>query len=510
MCNSSEPITTNAMRILQSAALLVIGLTLAIANSTASSAAPAEQSFIQLVTATASGATAGDPTAESPTLASSTEMSGFPVDISTPSVDLWERIRNGFAMAELNSIEVRNSENLYAGRPEYINRIVERSRRYLFHIVEEVERRGMPTEIALLPIIESAFNPTAYSRSHASGIWQFIPSTGKNYGLQQNWWHDDRRDIVAATNAALDYLQNLHRMFGDWELALASYNWGEGAVGRSLARNRNNGLPTDFSSIRKPSETRNYVPKLIAMRNIISNPAAFGIVLESIPNQPYFEQVATTQHIDVKLAASLADISMDEFNALNPAHNRPVINVNGSRTLLLPVDKVETFTANLENHDKPLVSWQAYQAKRGETADRISARQGISVARLREVNGIARHGKIAPGQTLLVPLNSNSVGMDISVMRNMPAARKIPERSLVYTVKNGDTLSIIAKRHGVSVAQIQSWNSRTERLAIGQKLAVKQVPSGKTHLARAPSKKPAALTKKNSVILLADANKYGR
>lgn len=496
------------MRIQQPAAFLIIGLALAVAHSTASAAAPAEQSAIQLVS-TAADISGDTSTTESLTLTPSTEMYGFAANLSTPPADLWERIRNGFTMAELNNVEVRNSENFYASRPEYINRIVERSKRYLFHIVEDVERRGMPTEIALLPIIESAFNPTAYSRSHASGIWQFIPSTGKNYGLQQNWWHDDRRDIIAATSAALDYLQSLHRMFGDWELALASYNWGEGAVGRSLTRNRNSGLPTDFSSIRKPSETRHYVPKLIAMRNIISNPAAFGIVLESIPNQPYFEQVATTQHIDVKLAASLADISMDEFNALNPAHNRPVINVSGSRTLLLPADKVAIFMANLENHGKPLVSWQAYQAKNGETTERISARHGISVARLREVNSIARHGRIAPGQTLLVPLDGNSIGMDISVMRNQPAAPRILERSLAYAVRKGDTLSTIAMRHGISVAQIQSWNNRTERLAIGQKLVLKQITSGKTHLARAPAKKPAAPAKKSSVIL-ADTNKYRR
>ena len=496
------------MRIQQPAAVLIIGLTLAAASSLVGAAAPSEQSLIQLVPVAASEATA-DTTAESLAFTPPAGMYGFAADMSTPPADLWERIRNGFAMAELSSKEVRSSESFYASRPEYINRIVERSRLYLFHIVEEVERRGMPTEIALLPIIESAFNPTAYSRSHASGIWQFIPSTGKNYGLQQNWWHDDRRDIVAATSAALDYLQNLHRMFGDWELALASYNWGEGAVGRSLARNRNNGLPTDFSSIRKPSETRHYVPKLIAMRNIISNPAAFGIVLESIPNRPYFEQVATTQHIDVKLAANLADISVDEFNALNPAHNRPVINVSGSRTLLLPVDKVATFMANLENHGKPLVSWQAYQAKSGETAEKISARHGISVARLREVNSIARHGRIAPGQTLLVPLNDSGAGMDIAAMRNQPVAPRILERSLAYVVRKGDTLSTIAMRHDLSVAQIRSWNNRTERLAIGQKLTLKQTASGKTRLAKATAKRPAASAKKSSVIL-ADANKYGR
>jgi len=375
----------------------------------------------------------------------------------TGSTDLWERIRNGFAMAELDSKAVRNSEIFYTARPEYMKRIVERSRRYLFHIVEEVERRGMPTEIALLPIIESAYNPQAYSRSHASGIWQFIPSTGKHYGLQQNWWQDDRRDIVAATSAALDYLQNLHNMFGDWELALASYNWGEGAVGRSLTKNRNKGLPMDFRSIKMPLETQNYVPKLIAMKNIIANPAAFGVVLDPIPNQPYFEKIATTRAIDVKLAASLANISMDEFTALNPAHSRPVINVKGSRALLLPVDKVETFRTNLENHGKPLVSWQAYQVKKGETAEKICVRYGLSLARLKEVNGIAARKKITPGQTLLVPVNGKDGGTDISVMSNKPAdplakiAKATHKKRVAQTKKSG-TKKLSTKKRSVMLA----------------------------------------------------------
>jgi membrane-bound lytic murein transglycosylase D len=245
------------------------------------------------------------------------------------------------------------------------------------------------------------------------------------------------------------------------------------------------------------------------MRNIISNPTAFGIVLEPIPNQPYFDKVATTQHIDVKLAASLADISLAEFNALNPAHNRPVINVNGSRSLLLPTDKVAIFIANLENHGKPLVSWQAYQAKSGETAERISARHEISVSRLREINGIARHGKITLGQTLLVPINGGGIGTDISAIRNMPAAPQINTSDSAYTVKKGDTLSSIALRHGVSVVQIQSWNSHTKRLAIGQKLALKQTTPRKALLAKTPLKKPTSSAKRNSVIL-ADAKNYKR
>ena len=334
----------------------------------------------------------------------------------TPT-DLWERIRGGFAMAELDSREVRYNEKFYASRPKYLKRIIERSKRYLFHIVEEVERRGMPAEIALLPIIESAFNPTAYSNRRAAGIWQLIPSTGAAYGLKQNWWYDGRKDIIGATRAALDYLQNLYGIFGDWELALASYNWGEGAVGRALEKNRNKGISTDFRNIKLPPETQRYIPRLIAIKNIISNPAAFGIELESLPNQPYFEQVAAERHIDVRLAAWLADISIDEFEALNPGHNRPVIHRDDFAKLLLPVNKVEIFAENLRNHDQQLVSWQGYQAKHGDTAAMISKRYGISLRKLREVNGMGRHGDVKPGQTLLVPRNGNAEGADISINR---------------------------------------------------------------------------------------------
>lgn len=472
-------------QIQQSIAFLVVSLALATANVTAYGANPAERPISQSIPAEAHEKSEDTPVAESKidVLSEETnESDDSAAVIPAPPGDLWERIRSGFAMAEMDSDEVRNGEDFYVNNPKYVKRIIERSKRYLFHIVEEVERRRMPAEIALLPIIESAFNPKAYSRSHASGIWQFIPSTGKNYGLKQNWWHDDRRDIVAATRAALDYLQNLYSMFGDWELALASYNWGEGAVGRSLMKNRDNGLPMDFRNIKLPPETQSYVPRLIAIKNIISNPAIFGIELESVPNQPYFEEVPATRHMDVKLAANLADISVDEFNALNPAHNRPVINVDGSRILLLPVDKVDIFTENLRNHDKPLVSWQAYQAKKGETAEKISVRYGISVQRLKEINDINRHSRIMPGQTLLVPFNGRADGADISIMNNKPVAPRIFERDFVYTVKKGDALFGIAQRYGVTVAQIKAWNDGTERLLIGQKLVLKHTPFDRTPL----------------------------
>lgn len=413
--------------------------------------------------------------------------------------DLWQRIRNGFALAEHDSKLVRNHEAFYARKPEYMQRVIERSRRYLYHIVEEVEKRGMPTEIALLPIIESAYNPQAYSRSHASGIWQFIPSTGKHYGLKQNWWQDDRRDIVAATSAALDYLQMLHTMFGDWELALASYNWGEGAVGRSLLKNQKKGLPTDFRSLKKPQETENYIPKLIAMKNLIAHPEAYGLQLEPIPNRPYFERVATTRRMDTKLAASLAEIPLAEFVALNPAHSRPVINVNGTHTLLLPIEKAETFASNLENYDRPLVSWQAYVAKKGDTAESIAARFGLSAAYFKEVNSLGSRKKIGAGQTLLVPMKESAdnkhAGADIAIMNDKPAepVTLTRTRSVSYTVKKGDTLAGIAKRHRVSVAKLQTWNGGIQQAVAGKKIVIEQtVSTRKTRVAKSSAKKRPA------------------
>ncbi|SFW17983.1 membrane-bound lytic murein transglycosylase D [Nitrosovibrio sp. Nv17] len=390
------------------------------------------------------------------------------------AADLWQRIRSGFAMTSVDSDEVRNGEDFYVSHPKYVQRIIERSRRYLFHIVEEVERRRMPTEIALLPIIESAFNPRAYSPSHASGIWQFIPSTAKNHGLKQSWWRDERRDIIAATRAALDYLQTLYGMFGDWELALASYNWGEGAVARSLTRNRDSGLPADFRSISLPPETQNYVSRLIAIRNIISNPAMFGIELESVPNHPYFGEVAATRHMDVRLAAKLASISVDEFRALNPAHNRPVINVSESRSVLLPIDKVDTFLENLRNHEAALVSWRLYRVERPEHAEAIAARHGISTRRLKEVNDLYGNGAIPPGQLLLVPSGNGTDDGDISMMNDRLAMPGTSERTVVHTVAKGDALSTIARRYGVTVSQLRTWNRTTERLRIGQTLRIKQ------------------------------------
>ena len=328
--------------------------------------------------------------------------------VKAPPKDVWERVRSGYTMKPMDTELVRHWEIFYSAKPEYFARMVDRSSHYLFHIIEEIERRKMPAEVALLPMIESAYNPQAYSKAHASGLWQFIPSTGKHYGLRQNWWYDGRRDVIAATNAALDYLEKLYGMFGDWELALASYNWGEGAVGRAIARNQAKGLPTDYASLTMPAETRNYLPKLIAVKNIIADPARFGVKLASIPNEPYFQVISVKRHIDVKLAAKFANMPLDEFRFLNPAHNKAVIKSDGSETIVLPRNRVVLFMANFENHDKPLVSWQAHTVKAGEKPEKIAASYGMSVNELKQVNNITASNKFRTGLPLLVPVKDGA------------------------------------------------------------------------------------------------------
>ena len=354
----------------------------------------------------------------------------------------------------------------------------------------------MPTELALLPMVESAFNPMAYSRSHASGLWQFIPSTGKSYNLLQNSWYDGRRDIVASTGAALDYLQFLYEMHGDWHLALASYNWGENAVARAIEKNKAKGLPTDYLSLTMPTETRYYVPKLQALKNIVANPHAFGVDLEPVPNTPYFVTVQKTQDIDLHLAAKLANMPLSEFLALNPAHNRPVIVANGTPGLVLPADKAKIFLANLEEHGQPLVSWQRYTLKRGDKLEQIAARHGISLARLKQVNGIGRRTKVAPGYQLLLPLKGAQIE-PLPAMYQPPAAAeaRTAVRKLSYTVKNGDTLFKIAQRFKVSTDDLRKWN-RIERLAAGQRLTIEVRQTTRVKSSKSAKKKRSVKRKK--------------
>jgi len=405
------------------------------------------------------------------------------VDRTVQPDDLWERIRAGFSMPNLEGPLVQDRTAWYAARPDALKRMFDRSRRYLYHIVEELEKRGMPTELALLPMVESSFNPMAYSRAHASGLWQFIPGTGKRYELAQNWWYDGRRDIVASTSAALDYLKDIYEMNGDWHLALASYNWGENAVAKAMERNKAAGLPIDYSSLRMPEETRYYVPKLQALKNIIANPAPFGVVLDPIPNQPYFATITRERDIDIKLAAKLAEMPVEEFVALNPAFNRPIIPASVNARMVLPADKVEVFHANLEKYDsKALVSWQAYQPKPGEKLETVAKRFGVSLARLREVNGVTARTRGVPAM-LVVPINgaATDTGPALPLMYSppIPVAATRPQ---VHTVKAGESLLSIANRYRVTPDDLRRWNP-IGRLTVGQQLRIQTAATPAPHTA---------------------------
>jgi membrane-bound lytic murein transglycosylase D len=385
-----------------------------------------------------------------------------PDDVPMPDPDLWHRIRVGFLLEPLDSPLVSEHEAWYASRPEYIKRFVDRGSRYLHYIVEQVEKRNMPMEVALLPVIESAFTPRAMSRAKASGIWQFIPSTGKNYGLTQDWWRDNRNDIVAATDAALNYLQRLHDMFGSWELALAAYNCGEGCVGRAIAWNQKRGLPIDYLSLgRLPPETRNYVPKLVAVKNIVLAPLLYGIDIDSIPNEPYFTTVQAPARIDVKVAAQLAGMSEEEFKALNPAHNKPVAVASGG-TLVVPLDKAELFRANLESYDLPLVSWTTYTARRGESLDAIARRHGLTLAQLKLANEGARldkKGRLRAAGPVLVPMRAAAKGAAAPApAAAVPKGKAVAEAVRSYVVRAGDTLYAIALKFDTEVEDIMSLN----------------------------------------------------
>jgi len=386
--------------------------------------------------------------------------------------DLWERIVTGYAIPDIDGPLVEKWERWYAERPEYVARMVERSRRYLYHIVGEVTARGMPTEIALLPMVESAFNPVAMSTSRASGIWQFIPSTGKQYGLNQDFWMDSRRDVLAGTDKALTYLNKLHGDFNDWQLALAGYNWGEGNVAKAIAKNRAKGLPTSYQSLPMPVETANYLPKLQAVKNIIRDPEKFGLALADIPDAPYFAVVKTNRKMDTKFAAELAEMSLEDFLALNPQHNRPVIAGADEQTLLLPIDNAEIFAAKLELTNQPMVSWQAYRMRPNETLAQVAAKYGMSVETLRAVNGIGAKAKISAGHTLLVPSQSASTeavaSLSQAVFTTVPSGR-----TFYYTAKRGDRLAVIAVRYGVTTQELKSWNGITnDVLAPGQRMRV--------------------------------------
>ena len=331
--------------------------------------------------------------------------------------DVWGRIRSGYAIPDINNQLVANHVNWYATRPDHLARTTARASRYIFHVVQELEKRGMPTELALLPFIESAFNPQAFSSASAAGLWQFVPATGRDFNLKQTMFKDDRRGVLASTDAALTYLQRLYDMFGDWQLALAAYNWGEGSVQRAIKKNQALGKPTDFESLADlmPAETRNYVPKLQAVKNIIANPAQFGLTLPVVDNQPYFTAIDKTSDIDITVAAQLAELSTDEFKALNPQFNRPVI-IGGEKTkILLPQENAAKFTTNLAQWGHALSSWTTHKITNArERIETLASKFGTTADVLRQANNIPQRTSLRAGSTILVPKTSATMNKDIT------------------------------------------------------------------------------------------------
>jgi membrane-bound lytic murein transglycosylase D len=424
----------------------------------------------------------------------------FAPDGDPDRASLWDRIRAGYAMPDLEGDLVQRWEQHYARQPDYVQRMVERGGRYLFHIVEEVERRGLPSELALLPFIESAFNPQAMSRARASGMWQFMPATGRDFDLQQNLFRDDRRDVLASTRAALDYLQRLHTLFGDWHLALAAYNWGQGNVTRAIQANQRRGQPTNYASLAMPSETRNYVPKLQAMKNIVWAPARLGLVLPLLENHPYFVTVPIERDIDVALAARLAGMPLEEFQALNPQMNQPLILAAGTPQVLLPYDNANRFVRELQAVRGPLASWTAWTAPRTLRAAEAARLVGMSEADLREANNIPAGMLVKQGSTLLVP-RAASVTTDVSeqvadhaVMLLTPEGRT-QRRVVLRAGRRGDTVADVARRYRVSAAQVAGWNDTAPngRFRPGQKIVVMQAaPAARAQQAGRPAARQAS------------------
>ncbi len=397
-----------------------------------------------------------------------------------PAIEsVWERIRRGFAMPELNTRFAAQSTQWYAGQPDYIARMTGRASLYLFHIVEELEKRNMPMELALLPFVESAMQPEAVSTAKAAGLWQFIPSTGKLYDLEQNLWHDERRDVIESTRAALDYLTKLYNEFGHWHLALAAYNCGEGCVARAISRARAQRKPTDYTSLRLPRESQHYVPKLQAIKNIVREPERHGLLLPAIRNEPYFVALTKSRDIDVVTAARLAEMPVDEFRALNPSFNRPLIVGAAQSRILLPAARADTYRANLaafEATGQPLASWTTYTLRDKETLAQVAARAGVDEDKLREANRIPPRWRLAPRSTILIP-RDETMEDDIAADKLTAVISLVPEhqnlRPITYRVRRGDTLYSVARRWSVKPEEIIAWNNlRSEQLFAGQRLAL--------------------------------------
>lgn len=388
--------------------------------------------------------------------------------LATP-VDLWERIRRGLSMPDLDNELVREHERWYLNRPDYIQRMTERSSRYLFHIVEEIERRNLPMELALLPFIESAFNPQAVSSARAAGMWQFMPATGASFDLKQNVFRDDRRDVLASTRAALDYLQQLHARFGDWHLALAAYNWGQGNVNRAITRNTRAGLPASYIDLTMPAETRHYVPKLQAVKNIVARPQAYGATLPAIGNHPFFDTVTIERDMDVAVIARLAGISEADFRALNPSLKQPVVMAAGTPTVLLPWDNAVVFQQNLARHDGPLATWTAWVVPSTMSVAQAASKLGMSESELRSVNNIPPRMQVRAGSSLLVHrtgARDRDVPEHVADNAMLALQPDVVLRRTTVKARKGETVASLARRYKVSAASVAEWNKLSAGAAL--------------------------------------------
>lgn len=393
--------------------------------------------------------------------------------------DLWDRIRAGFDLPEVQSRHIAEYERWYSSRPEYIERLVKRSTPYLYYITVQVEQRNMPMEIVLLPAIESAYKPHALSSAKAVGLWQFIPATGRHYGLKQNWWYDGRKDVYASTNSALDYLEKLHKDFdGDWALALASYNAGEGTVSRAIKANKRAGKPTNYTALKLRDETIRYVPKLIALSNIIENPGKYGLKITSVPNQPYFDIIRLNSQIELGVVADATNIPLDELEMLNPGFKRWATDPAGPHRLLVSTSSSEMVAdaiAGIPQNQR--VRWAHYKVRKGDTLSVIARRHGISVSSLKKTNKL-KSSKININQDLLIPLSRSYRKSDniqqAASSSSKKSSRSSQQKPKVISVKKGDTLWSLSKRYQVTLNELVKWNkiSTSDLLFSGQKLKI--------------------------------------
>ena len=408
--------------------------------------------------------------------------------------DLMQRIREGFALdLQADNKRIRAQLNWYVKHPEYLDRVFTRASRYMHHIVKRLEEENIPMEIALLPVVESAFNAFAYSHGRASGLWQFIPGTGKMYGMHQDWWFDGRRDVLLSTEGAIRYLSWLNKKFnGDWLHALASYNTGSGRVARSIKRNRKANKPTDFWSLKLPRETRAYVPKLLAIAKIVADPAKYNITLNSIPNQPYFDVVKLDSQIDLAQAANIAELDIEEIYQLNPGLNQWATPPTGPFRLLMPITKAKQFEQRLASIPKSQrLTWDSYKVKRGDALARIARKFHTTPSLIAQVNKL-RGNRIYEGQDLLIPVASqNKRFYNLSEQNRIASVQtkvqgKNGASKVFYTVKAGDTFWDISRAHKVGVRQLAKWNSMApgDVLRPGKQLLIWSNTAGKAQIAQ--------------------------